>query len=290
MEGSTATTGTTTTQAAPTAGEGTAQSSNESGAILKGVQDDGGAVKDDGILKRVQDDGKEEGILKQVQDDGEETPRDETQEMKQRLDRMTEANKRLIAIFDSNPEIPKLLSLLDKGATLAQALPHVIDMSDMTPAEGDPDFDSWTEAQKEREKKKTEREKYLGELDNNLQMSQQEIDAFTKENNLSEEESKTLLTTLDDMMEQVYNGKISKQLLSMLRKASTFDSEVETAKKQGEIKARNEKIEAIKSKDNKGDGLPNIGVPGAETPKPAPEQIEDTFSSSIDTYNKKQIF
>lgn len=278
MEGSTATTGTTTTQAAP--GEGTA-----AGQEASVQQSNEAAVETAAEVTQ-----EKSPETQEKSPETKEEAKTEDSELRQRLDRMTEANKKLVAIFDSHPEIPKLLTLLDKGATFAQALPHVIDPSDLAPAEGDPDFDSWTEAQKEREKKRGEREKFLGELDNNLQMSQQEIDAFTKENNLGEEEAQSLLGTLDDMMTQVFSGKISKQLLSMLRKASTFDSEVETAKKQGEIKARNEKIEAIKSKDKKGDGLPDIGVSGAETPNPAPAQEQDSFSASIDHFNKKQVF
>jgi hypothetical protein len=274
------------TASAPAPGDAPAVSAADSTAKSDNVSVDTTAY--DAVDMNVDDTTTDEATKKDDKKD--ETKDKKKDDIEARLQRMTEANKRLVEIFDAHPEIPQLLTLLDKGASFAEALAHVVDVSELSPADGDPDYDAWDKASKERMKKRTEREKFLSDLDSNLQMSQQEIDAFTKENNLGEEEAKTLLQTLDDMMTEVYNGKISKQLLSMLRKASTFDSEVETAKKQGEIKARNEKIEAIKSETKKGDGLPNIGNAGADAPTPAPEQGKDSFSAAIDNFNRKQVF
>jgi peptidoglycan hydrolase CwlO-like protein len=156
---------------------------------------------------------------------------------------------------------------------------------DLVPEEGDPDYESWEKNNQDRLERLDKTNKFNQEFNENLEFSEKSIDEFAKENNLKPEEAEKILGEFDDMLKDIFRGKITKETLTKIMRAVKHDEAVKEAKKdgleEGEIKARNEKIKATKEEaaDKKGDGMPILKSTGdaiedAEN-KPEGEQIID---------------
>lgn len=68
-------------------------------------------------------------------------------------ERGTTANKKLIALFESEPQVGNLVRDMVNGATFREALARHISPDELTAVEGDPDYEGWTKNKTEREKR-----------------------------------------------------------------------------------------------------------------------------------------
>jgi hypothetical protein len=85
----------------------------------------------------------------------------------------------------------------------------------------------------------------------------------------------------NDVVAPVLRGEVSKETWEMVRKARNYDSDIENASKQGEMKARNEKIRN-KVKDNVGSDVPPaLSQGGSASAKPQPKKKKNGFFDDI---------
>jgi hypothetical protein len=200
-------------------------------------------------------------------------------------DRGVVANQKLVALFEAEPQIADVISAMIGGATMRSAFAKHFGAEDLVPEEGDPDYESWEKNNQDRLERLDKTNKFNQEFNENLEFSEKSIDEFAKENNLKPEEAEKILGEFDDMLKDIFRGKITKETLTKIMRAVKHDEAVKEAKKdgleEGEIKARNEKIKATKEEaaDKKGDGMPILKSTGdaiedAEN-KPEGEQIID---------------
>lgn len=182
------------------------------------------------------------------------------------------ANAKLLEVMDANPEIVDILRDLTKGATFAEALSRNVDIEDLTPAEGDPDYEAWGKNKASRLASKAEMEKRRQEFADNVKLSEQTVKEFAKEQGMTEAEAEKQLEAVEQLFSEMTSGKISKEFLMKMKKALSADQEKEEAKNMGKIEGKNEAI--IAHKTPVGDGLPKLsggGSMGEGAPGPKPD-------------------
>lgn len=216
----------------------------------------------------------------------------EVESLKEYKKRNEEANETLIEVFDQYPEIPAFIRDLDRGASLAEAFARNFDHDDLKSFEGEPDYEGWDKARKERMDKKKKSQEFAQTLDSNIDFSRSEMDAFRQENKLSEQQAQSFVDGLNELLDSVYNGKVDRKFLGMILKAQNADREIADARKQGEIKGRNENIEAKRADKEKkvGDGLPNLtgkGDAGEQSNEATTKK--DPWSDAIDRDRKRKV-
>ncbi len=199
-----------------------------------------------------------------------------------------EANKKIISVLESEPAIGEMIKDISKGAGFREALSRNVDVENIKPAEGDPDYEAWSTNLTERQKRMQEQDDIRKSLSENRNGSVEAMKEFAKENDLSDDEASEFLTTLDDVLANVYKGKVTKEFLGMMKKALNSKKDIAKAKEAGEIKGRNEQIETKKQEAKPaGDGLPILSSSQTKE-KEIPKTKPDPFNDSIIAYNEKR--
>lgn len=196
----------------------------------------------------------------------------------------SEANQKLLAILDSDPEIADFLRDVAKGAPKEEALARNFDLEGITAVEGDPDNEAWAKGLESRKAKKAERDAYLKQSQENLDISVKTMQDFVAKNKISEDKAIEFFEMIDAVVKDANDGKVEERTLTALWTAMNHDEVVKNEVEKATVKAKNEKIEAEMDKDEakKGDGLPPIDVSGSsiETKKKEAKPT-DPYSQAI---------
>lgn len=198
------------------------------------------------------------------------------------------ANKKLLALFEAEPWVGKLVRDMMNGASGRVALARNAPLEDLTPMQGDPDFEEWGKAKQSREEDFTKRRKFEEDYANNLKVSEEDVKAFAEENGLDEQKVQSLFDNIDAMMQDFHQGKVTKAHLSTMLKAFDYDNAVQKAAENGETRGKNQSIVAKKEEAAPaGDGLPKIasGTVEAEQETPKPDYMDNLLSN----INKKKV-
>jgi len=181
-------------------------------------------------------------------------------------ERGTIANQKLVALFEAEPQIADVITAMIGGATLRSALARHIGTEDLVPEEGDPDYSIYEKNNQERLERIERTNKFNQEFNENVDFSANSIKEFATENNLEPEEAEKILGEFDDMLKDIYRGRITKETLTKIMRAVKHDEAVKEAKEEGEIKGKNEAIKAVTEKETpKGDGMPILTKTGDTT-------------------------
>lgn len=204
-----------------------------------------------------------------------------------------EANKKLMEVLQEAPELVNIIKDVSKGASFTEALSRHVDIDEIKPMEGDPDYDSWNANLESRKKSRAERESKAKMLQENLDMSIAEINKFKEESGMSDEDAGKFLSALNDLVGDVVDGKLTRGTLARMKKAIDYDMDVQTAAKQGEVAGKNAQIDTMKEKKAKkmeGDGLPNLTGQGSQSPE-APKPAKSAWDDAIDmeTNRRKKL-
>jgi hypothetical protein len=177
------------------------------------------------------------------------------------------ANQKLLALFESEPSVGEMVRDMMSGASFREAVARHFSAEDFTPIEGDPDYEGWTKNKTEREEKMNKRREFEKNYAANLETAGKELEAFAKEHNLDEKATDEFLESMEKMLENFNNGKITKDTLTLMRRAMTYDQDIKDALEQGRVAGRNEKIVAQREGETgqTGDGIPKLGK-SAESP------------------------
>jgi hypothetical protein len=168
------------------------------------------------------------------------------------------ANQKLLALFESEPAVGEMVRDMMAGASFREAAARHFSADDFTPTEGDPDYEGWTKNKTEREEKMNKRREFEKTYAANLEAAGKELEAFAKEHNLDAKATDEFLTSIEKVLEDFNNGKMTKDTFRLMRRAMTYDKDIEDAREEGRIAGRNEKIVAQREKEPEqtGDGLP----------------------------------
>ena len=158
-----------------------------------------------------------------------------------------------------------------------------VDIEALKPEEGDPDFAAWEKAKKERKKRQRQMREYELQIAKNREESIKNITSFRSSKELSESEMNKFTEKLQETLSCVMDGSITQEFLDLMWKALNFETAVNEGRNQGEIRGRNIKIEEIKGKDQKTDGLPHLQSQGTVEKKKV-----DEVAKSIVTFQKNR--
>ncbi len=200
-----------------------------------------------------------------------------------------EHNKIFVELFET-PGLVSLLRMVKEGASMEEALPYVIDIEDIKPKEGDPDWEKWQKAKTHREKEKAAQEKKSQVIRTNLEKSYKEMDEFFVKEQLPKDVQTEYLAMFDKVLSDVSNGLVSKDTMERLMKGLLFDKKIKEATTKAEVKGRNEAIkEKIKKEvlTPKGDGLPAIKSASTAPMKETEEgDTTSSISRNIDDFSR----
>lgn len=202
-------------------------------------------------------------------------------------ERGTMANQKLIALFESEPQVGDVVRDMINGATFREALARHISPEDLTAIEGDPDYEGWNKNKAAREENMSKYKAKKDEYAKNLEFSQQAIEEFAKENNMDDESAGKFLSRFDAMIADINSGKISKEVLATMQRAWNYENDVTAAREQGELAGKNKKIVAQKEESKpKGDGLPKLS--GSSEVPPANKPAPDYMDGLLERTNRKR--
>lgn len=187
-----------------------------------------------------------------------------------------EAECRLNELCQVYPEFAEVVREMTAGQLpFRAAVAKVFALEDLIPQEGDEDYDAYHAAYGERLAQVKKRGEQSREIEDNEAKSLETIDLFCEEKGLADEEKESLIGIINDHFTELLYKRVSPEMLEGFLKQMSFDTAVTEAAKAGEIRGRNEKIEAKRAQERAlaaGDGLPGIGGGGAVSPADAPRR------------------
>jgi hypothetical protein len=176
-----------------------------------------------------------------------------------------DAQDRLAEALSADPRLAQLISdVLNKKRGAAAAFARYFGRDLLNAEEGTPEWDEIQNAESERMAEKESRDKAITDYQSAIDESSPALEKFAADNHLDIDEF--LSTVYDRIIDPIFNGKYTPELLTLLNNAINYDVDVEQAMKAGKVEAQNKKIEQMRS--DKGDGMPALGGSAGEiTPK-----------------------
>ena len=194
-----------------------------------------------------------------------------------------EANRKVVEVLEQQPEIGSILSDMVQGASFEEALARNIDIESIQPAKGDPDYEKWAKAKADRIKRMEEARGFEKKLVESRKVSLENVATFQKEKGLSDTERTQFTTKINTILTDVLeDGKITPEFLDVMYKGLAFQEAIDSARKQGEIRGKNEAIDQKKAtRATQDDGLPTLTSQGPTKPRKA-----DPITTGLENYNK----
>jgi hypothetical protein len=181
-------------------------------------------------------------------------------------------NKKLIALFESEPKLASAIQDSINGSTFRAAMARHYAPEDFTPQDGDDDQEAWNENKTKREQSLAQMKQKQQERENNLKLSTEAITAFATENKMDEDSAGEFLKKIDEMVSAINSGLITKDALLAMRRAFNYEQDIAKAKEDAELAGTNKNIVAKKeAPEKKGDGLPKLTKSGEEPEAPKAE-------------------
>lgn len=194
-------------------------------------------------------------------------------------------------VASEHPEIMDITEDLarDPKMPLTVAIARNIDVDEFYPSEGDPDYDAMYKAREERVAKRQEKKTYQEQLEKNLAESQDIVQNYFRENEMSEAEAAILAKYIDDIMGNYLDGRITARELNMFRNAMNYDKDVTDAHEVGKVEGMNANIDAVRQrKQSTTDGLPTPGSSAGVLTPPKPEEPDDFIDGIVKVTEKRR--
>lgn len=197
-------------------------------------------------------------------------------EMDAEIGKYKDSELKMTELISVYPEFGELVfNMVEGKMPLRAAIAKVFSQEDLIPQEGDDDYEAYKKAYGDRVEQKGKRDAQTKEIEENEAKSMETIDQFAADKGLSDEQKESLIEIINNHFTELLYKRISTEMLEGFLKQMSFDTAVADAEKVGEIRGRNENIEAKMAKEKektKGDGLPNAGGGGVlnvdKKPKP----------------------
>lgn len=157
-------------------------------------------------------------------------------------------------MFTSDPRSARLMLSWKDGDDPAVALVRLYG-TDITEAINDPDKqDEIAEANKEYMERVAKEKEYDEQYSANLAETLQTLEQMQSERGLSDEQVDAAMEWIITIAKDAMLGKFTPEVIDMAIKAQNYDSAVEQAGQEGEVRGRNTKIEEHLRKPRRGDG------------------------------------
>lgn len=186
-------------------------------------------------------------------------------ELKTSLDSVNKKNQELNDFLDDDPRLGAFLSEVYSGASIPHALGKFFDKEEVFP-EGDAQSEEdYQKGKSERDARIKERNEAKKRWEDNIAANESVLSEFSKKRGLDEGKSKEFFDKVVSTLGSVKEGKIPSELLDFLYDGYNYDSDLEIARKAGEVDGRNQKIALTRRTFS--EDLPNVsgaGVNGGE--------------------------
>lgn len=207
--------------------------------------------------------------------------------------REMKANEEIRKAFDAQPEVGKLVKMITQGAGLRDALPYVLDsetIQNLTPAEGEPDYEAWKQNLDARQKELEEQEQADRQLEENIQATEQLLQEFASEQGMNDEEAQGFAQFLTDTIKEMLSGQVSKETMALLQKGKRYDDDVGKIEEAKKIREKNKQVEQQKQQREQGDGLPDTGNAGGSQQKQKEQKTEDKggFGRAAEMFQRRK--
>jgi len=201
-----------------------------------------------------------------------------------------QANKQLNDFFESEPQVMEAVrESINDGVPFNVALAKHFSPEDFTLNEGDDRYADFDANRKSRDEKLAQKRERTETFDKNFKESVTTLETFMKEEGMDLETKNDMMTKYDEMMQEMFSGKITQDTLRGIQRMVQFEQAVADATETGEIKGKNQNITAKMATESKpkGDGVPALKS-GGEV-KEAPKQTSP-IDSIVDYANSKDPF
>lgn len=197
------------------------------------------------------------------------------------------ANKTIMEVIAAYPEFAQIIEDVAAGMPPNAAIARQFTPEELTAAEGEPDYDAYRKAAKERADRLAENRRRVESREQNMARSKVDVDEFFAAQGIDEEEQHRFVDWVDnEILANLLDGKVSKAILTKLYQGWKYDQAVAEARDAGKVEGRNEQIERRRVKTDTTDGLPSGG--GAVTAG-EPVQVPDIFDEVLYRRNRRKF-
>lgn len=206
------------------------------------------------------------------------------EEDEERLKIFDENAKVIDDILYSDKDLARVVSeMITNGTPFRAALAKFFDPEDLTPKEGDEDYEYYNKSRDERIQFGKELMQKAEERKKNEEAAYATIDAYCEKKAYDEVEKNALIDYINNFFAGLAECKITEEMLQQFDNARNYDKDVAEAAETAEIDARNEAIEARRAsaaEQMNADGVP--APSGGSTPARQVEKKEENpFFSGI---------
>lgn len=176
-------------------------------------------------------------------------------------------------MFTSDPRSARLMMDWRNGDDPAVALIRIYG-NDIVDAIDDPEKqEAIAEANKEYMDRVAKEKEYEEEYTSNLAESLKALEQIQQERNLTDEQVDQSMSWIITIAKDAMMGKFTPETIELAIKAQNYDSDVEQARVEGEVKGKNTKITEQLRKPTKGDGTAQLDGKngGQRRSKPMPD-------------------
>jgi hypothetical protein len=168
------------------------------------------------------------------------------------------ANQELVGLLEENPDLLDVLKeMRSKKVPFQVAIANVIDADSLIPQPGDAGYEAYVESKIIKKQEAQKQKERTDRIQKNYDTSLKTAQSFVKSKALNEHKTKEFFASVDKVINDITEGRYSDEFLGMVYKAMSYQTDVELAKRQGEIAGANKKIFKLRS-SQKGDGLPKL--------------------------------
>lgn len=175
------------------------------------------------------------------------------------------ADEELGEILDVNPELALVVKDLRKGVPFAVALQRYVDMEELAPIEGEPDYEAYAEAMTKRKADNAARKEREAVLAHNAEQSAKEIAEYLEAKGWNEEQQASFDKWFTEIISHLNESRLGKDEMDVFVKGYEYDEAVARAEEKGKVNGRNEKIEAKRKANENVDELPDAGSTSKQT-------------------------
>lgn len=169
-----------------------------------------------------------------------------------------ERERKFSDMFTSDPRSARLMMSWRDGDDPAVALVRLYG-TDITEAINDPEKqDAIAEANREYMERVAKEKEYDEQYSANLAESLRVLEQMQQERGTSDEEIDSAMEWIITIAKDAMLGKFTPEVIDMALKAQNYDSAVEQAGLEGEVRGRNTKIEEKLRKPSRGDGTAHL--------------------------------
>jgi putative methionine-R-sulfoxide reductase with GAF domain len=209
-------------------------------------------------------------------------------EMKEKIGKYDAANRNILAMMESEPELSGILADMSGGAKFSQVLPKYIDLQALLESKGG-DESVWEENNKTRMSKYEQMQAHKAQMAANEEKSIATVNKFMADKKLEGENADAFGNYVAEMIDRANSGDLSEEFLEAMFNAMNYKRDVAMAEEVGEVAGRNASIEEKAKSEEEiksgGDKVPVLKS-GGETPEEEVE--EDTFESRFEKRMKRK--